>query len=135
VRTAALLSLLALFVTGCGATKQDSTKQFKGEEQKVASVVEQIEKAARDNKPDSVCAKLFTKNRLDIIKTLGTNCKTGVKDAFKDADSFDLTVDDVTISGDTATAKVTSGTGSKKKTNALSLKRDGTVWKIDSLKS
>jgi hypothetical protein len=135
VRTAALLSLLALVVTGCGATKQDSTKQFKGEEQKVASVVEQIEKAARDNKPDIVCTKLFTKARLDALTKMGTNCKTGVKDSFKDADSFDLTVDDVTISGNTAIAKVTSGTGSKKKSDSLTLKREGTVWKVDSLKS
>jgi hypothetical protein len=135
VRTAAVLSLLALVATGCGGATKDSTKQFKGEEQKVASVVEQIEKAARDNKPDTVCAKLFTPARLKIIKTLGTNCRTGVKDAFKDADSFDLTVDDVTIDGDTATAKITSGTGSKKKTDMLSLKRDGTVWKVDALKS
>jgi hypothetical protein len=134
VRTAALLSLLAVAVTGCGGAARDSTKEFTGEKQKVAAVVEALEKAARDNKPDTVCTKLFTDARLDIIKTLGTNCKTGVKDSFKDADSFDITVDDVTINGAAAQAKVTAGTGSKKKTETLQLKRDGAVWKIDSLK-
>jgi hypothetical protein len=135
VRTAAVLSLLALVATGCGAGAKDSTKEFKGEKQRVAAVVEQIEKAARDNKPDTVCSKLLTARRLKIIDDLGTTCRTGVKDSFKDADSFDLTVDDVTIKGDTATAKITSGTGSKKKSDTLTLKRDGTVWKIDALKS
>jgi hypothetical protein len=133
VRTAALLSLLALVVTGCGGAARDSTKQFKGEEQKVAAVVEQIETAARDNKPDTVCTKLFTAGRLAILKEMGTNCKTGVKDSFKDADSFDITVDDVTINGGAARAKITAGTGSKKKTETLELKRDGAVWKVDSL--
>jgi hypothetical protein len=135
VRSTALLCLLTLAATGCGAAPKDSTKDFKGEEQKVAAVVERIETAARDDKPDTVCEELLTAARLKLIKKLGTNCKTGVKDAFKDADALDITVDKVTISGDAATAKITSGTGSKKKSDTLELKRDGAVWKIDSLRS
>ncbi len=135
MRTAALLCLLALVVAGCGGAARDSAKEFKGEEQKVAAVVEALEDAARKDDPDTVCAKLFTDSRLAVLKEQGTNCKTGVKDSFEDADSFDITVDDVTISGTAATAKVTAGTGSKKKTETLELKRDGAVWKIDSLKS
>ena len=135
MRTAALLCLLAGAVAGCGSASSDSTKEFKGEEQKVAAAVEQIEKAARDNKPDTVCTRLFTDTRLTALKAQGTNCKTGVKEAFKDADSFDVTVDDVTISGNAATVKVTSGTGSDKKTDTLELKREGGDWKVDSLAS
>jgi hypothetical protein len=133
VRKTALLSVLALAVTGCGAVAKDSTKDFKGEKQKVAAAIEQLETAARDDKPDVVCSRLLTAARLAIIKERGTNCKTGVKDAFKDADTLDITVDAVTITGDAATAKITSGTGSKKKSDTLGLKRDGAVWKIDSL--
>lgn len=135
MRTATILCALAVGVAGCGGSPRDSTKEFKGEEQKVAAAVEQIEKAARDDKPATVCDKLFTDARLAALKTQGTNCKTGVKEAFKDADSFDITVDDVTISGDSATAKVTAGTGSNKKTETLELKREGGAWKIESLAS
>ena len=135
MRTAALICLLALALAGCGSASSDSTKEFKGEEQKVAAVIEDIEQAARDNKPDTVCTKLFTDARLAALKAQGTNCKTGVKEAFKDADSFDIAVDDVTISGNAATAKVTAGTGSSKKTETLELKRDGAAWKVDSLAS
>jgi len=137
VRRAALLCLTALVMAGCGSSSgsSDSTKEFKGEEQKVASVVEQLEQAARDNKPATVCTKLFTKARLSALKAQGTTCTTGVKEAFKDADSFDITVDDVTISGNAATAKVTSGSGSKKKADTLELKREGSTWKVDSLAS
>jgi hypothetical protein len=121
-------------VTGCGAAPKDSTKQFKGEQQKVAAVVEQIEKAARDDKPEVVCGKLLSAALLARIKQAGTNCRTGAKEAFADADSFDLTVKAVKITGDKATATVTSGTGSQKKTDALELARDGAVWKVDALR-
>jgi hypothetical protein len=135
VRKTALLSVLALGVAGCGGAARDSAKEFKDEKAKVAAVIEQIEKAARDDKPETVCDKLLTQTRLKRVEALGTNCKTGVKDAFKDADSFDITVDSITIKGDSATAKVTSGRGSNKKSDTLELKRVGTVWKIDSLSS
>jgi hypothetical protein len=135
VRQAVLLGALALTFTGCGAAASDSAKDFKGEQAKVAAVVEQLEKAARQDKPDVVCDKLLTQARLALVKKLGTNCKTGVKDAFKDADSFDLSVDKVTIRGDAATVKVTSGRGSDEKSDTLELKREGTAWKLDSLAS
>jgi len=133
VRNPSVACFLAVVIAGCGAAPSDSAKEFKGEKQKVAAVVEALEKAARDDKPDTVCAKLFTADRLAALKEQGTNCKTGVKNAFKDADSFAMTVEDVTITGDAATAKVTSGTGSKKKTDTLQLKRDGAAWKLDAL--
>lgn len=135
MRKPALLSVLALAVTGCGGAARDSAKEFKGEQAKVAAVIEQIEKAAREDKPDVVCDRLLTEARLALVEKLGTNCKTGVKDAFKDADSFDITVDKITINGDEATVKVTSGRGSNKKSDTLELKRAGADWKVDSLAS
>jgi hypothetical protein len=129
------LCVLALAAAGCGGAPRDSAKSFKGEDQKVAAVVEQLEKAARADKPGTVCTTLLSATLLATLKKLGTTCTTGVKDAFADADSFDLTVDDVAISGDTATAKVISGTGSKEKTDTLELQRAGTTWKISSLRA
>jgi hypothetical protein len=134
VRSAAVLCLLAIAATGCGAAPKDSTKKFKGEQQKVAAVVEQLETAARDDKPQVVCGELLSDALLKRIKNAGTNCRTGAKEAFADADSFDLTVTDVKIAGDKATATVISGTGSKKKTDALELERVGAVWKIAALR-
>jgi hypothetical protein len=125
-----------LAVAGCGAgTPSDSATKFKGEERKVAAPVEELEKAARANKPDTVCTKLLSDRLLAQLKQQGTNCRTAVKEAFKDADSLDLAVDDVTINGAKATAKVISGTGSDKKTDTIDLARDGSVWKIDELRS
>jgi hypothetical protein len=136
VRTIALLCLLTIAVAGCGgAAPRNSAKNFKGEKAKVAAPVEALEQAARDHKPQTVCSRLLTARLLAQLKAQGTNCRTAVKEAFDDADSVDLTVDAVTISGNSATAKVTSGKGSSKKTDTLQLARDGTTWKIDLLRA
>jgi hypothetical protein len=133
VRTTAALCLFALAISGCGAAAKDSAKSFKGEQAAVAGVVEDLETAARKNKPDTVCTKLLSAKRLATLKQQGTNCKTAVKEAFEDADSFDLTVDKVVITGADATITVKSGTGSDKKTDTLAATRSGAVWKLDSL--
>jgi len=135
MRTFAKLCLVALLVSGCGGGASDSATEFKGEEQKVAAPVEALEKAARAGETRTVCTKLLTDRLLSQLKEQGTNCTTAVKEAFKDADSLDLTVDDITINGDKATAKVVSGSGSDEKTDTLELARDGTTWKIDLLRS
>jgi hypothetical protein len=135
VRTIATLCLVALAVSGCGGAPRNSATAFKGEEQRVAAPVEALEKAARAGKAATVCTKLLSDRLLSQLKEQGTNCTTAVKEAFKDADSLDLTVDDVTINGDKATAKVISGSGSDKKNDTLELAREGTAWKIDLLRS
>jgi len=133
VKQLATVFLLALVATGCGAAPRDSSEDFKGDERAVAAVVEDLEATARDNDPDKVCSKLLTDSLLAAIKAQGTKCTTGIKEGFEDADSFDVKVEEVTISGRSATAKVVSGRGSTEKTDTMQLERDGTVWKIASL--
>jgi hypothetical protein len=135
MRPALLLCLAALSLAACGAAPRDSAKDFKGAERAVAATVEDLESAARDNDSDVVCTKLFAAGLLATLKQQGTNCSAAVKDAFSDADATDLTVDDVTISGTKARAKVTSGSGSSKKTDTLELEKAGAGWRISSLQA
>ena len=136
MRSALALCLLALTLTACGSgTPRDSAEEFQGPERAVADAVEAMETAARDDDATEMCTKLLSERLLSALEQQGTNCTTAVREAFKDASSKDLTVDDVTISGDTATAKVTSGSGSKEKTDTLELERDGNAWKVSSLRS
>jgi hypothetical protein len=133
MRSALVLAVLALTLSACGATAKDSTKDFKGPDRAVAAAVEDLETAARDNDAGKACTKLFSTGLLATLKTKGTTCQDAVKNAFKDADTVDLTVDDVSIAGTKATAKVTSGTGSNKKTDRVELEQAGTAWRISSL--
>jgi hypothetical protein len=127
---------VALTLSACGAAApRDSAEDFSGDERAVAAAVEGIEEAARENDSDRLCTKLLAEQLLAAVKREGTNCVTAVKDAFKDASSKDLTVDDVSISGDSATVEVTSGAGSKEKTDTLELEKAGANWRISGLTS
>jgi len=133
MRSLAALCLSALALAGCGAAPRDSAKDFKGAEGPVAKTVENLEQAARDNDPAKVCKTLLSAKLLTALRQQGTNCNTGVKEAFKDADSLDLTVDKVSITGATATAKVKYRSLSEDKTATLQLDQEGRAWKISSL--
>lgn len=135
MKPAALLCFLALSLAACGAESRDSAEEFTGDERAVAAAVEDLESAARDDDSEAVCTKLLAESLLTRLEQQGTNCRSAVKDAFKDADSLDLTVDDVTISGQSATAKVTSGTGANEQTDTLELEKVGAAWRISSLRA
>jgi hypothetical protein len=130
MRPAAALCLVVLAVAGCGAAPRDSSQGFTGDKRAVATVVERLERAARDDKPDVVCKQLLSSKLLDALRKQGTDCATGVTEAFRDADSIDLTVDDVVIRGTHATVKVSYRRGSDKRTATLELDREGSAWKI-----
>jgi len=132
MRRLVALCLLAPAVAGCGAAPRDSAQDFKGDERDVAAVVERIETAARDDKPDVVCTQLLSAKLLETLRKQGTNCRTGVKESFRDADSLAITVDDVVIRGDHAIVKAGYRSGSKDRTATLDLDRDGGAWKISS---
>lgn len=133
MRYLAALCFLALALAGCGAAPRDSAEDFKGDERAVAAVVERLEKAARDDDPTLVCKSLLSSKLLAALRTQGTNCTTGVREAFKDADSLDLTVDEVTIRATAATAKVSYRSLSEDRTATLSLERERGAWKLASL--
>jgi hypothetical protein len=130
MRSLAALCLVALGVAGCGAAPRDSAQDFKGEQHAVAAVVERLEAAGRDDKPDVVCNQLLSTKLLAAVRAQGTNCKTGVGESFKDADSFDITVKDVVIRGTHATATARYRRGSEDQTATLELDREGASWKI-----
>jgi hypothetical protein len=135
MRPVVVLCVLALVLSACGAAPRDSAKDFSGAKRDVATTVEDVEDAAAKDDVDRLCTKLLSDDLLAALKKQGTNCATAVKQAFKNADSTDLTVDDVSVSAGTATAKVTSGTGSRKATYTLEFEKVGASWKISSMRA
>jgi len=130
MRRPAALCLLLLVVAGCGTARRDSAQDFKGAERSVAAVAERLESAGRDDKPDVVCTQLLSAKLLDTLRKQGTNCKTAVEESFQDAQSFDITVDDVVIRGTHATVKVSYRRGSEDRSAVLELDREASAWKI-----
>lgn len=135
-RAALAVCVLAFVLSACGSTQpRDSAENFSGADKAVAATVESMETAAREDDPERLCTQLLSPKLLETLKRQGTNCATAVREAFKDASSVELTVKDVTISGDTATARITSGSGSNEKDDTLQLEQAGAGWKIASLQS
>ena len=135
MRPALLLCFLALLLTACGATPTDSAEDFTGEERAVAAAVESLESAARDSDSEAVCTRLLSERLLSTLERQGTECRSAVEDAFRDADALDLVVEDVTIDGTRATAEVTSAAGDNERTDTLALEKVGERWRISSLQA
>lgn len=125
-----LLVALALPVAGC-TQQTTASNDFTGDEKDVAQVVLDLSDDATRRKPAKVCDDVLSE-RLAKAVTGDSSCIAQVKDAFDDADTNSIEVDDVTITGTTATADVhTKVDGPDVKRTFELVKEDGD-WRIDS---
>ena len=126
------LTLIALLLAtgtlaGCTAGNQNSSAGgFKGAERDVAQTIDDL-KSSRD--PEEVCSRLFTDAFAKSLEADGHDCVDEVQATIRDTANTDMDVDDVTVTGDRATAKVSQGDASA----TFELERDGESWQISSL--
>jgi len=121
------LVLAVLALTGCTAGNQNaSAGSFKGAEKDVAQVVDDL-KASRD--PEEICSRIFTDAFAKSLEAGGRDCVDEVQATIRDTANTDMDVDDVTVSGDRATAKVSQGDD----TATFELEKSGNSWQISSL--
>lgn len=124
---AAPLVLLTAAALGCGAPVS-SESEFEGDEKDVAAVVEDLQAAAGEDDPETVCDTLLAPS----LTRGASNCEKAVEAAFDDTDSAELTVDAVKITGTTATADVFLGADEERKVR-MSFQKSGDSWKITNL--
>jgi PBP1b-binding outer membrane lipoprotein LpoB len=129
----ALVLLAAVALAGCAQAQPSSAEKFKGAEAEVAQKVEDLEKAGKRSKPDDICSDILAKELVDQLKAGGTDCATEMQKAIEDADDFDLDVRDVTVTGDTAIARVQRG--DKGPVETMEFKRENNDWRATSLSS
>jgi copper chaperone CopZ len=134
LRTLPLIALLAaVLVSGCtsqGGSNNDDTSKFKGDQRLVANTVEDFESAASKGDQDKICRDLLAKALVQQYAQRGGTCEKAVDGALKDTDSFDMTVEKVSISGDQATANVKVDRGKKDINQSLTLVKQGAGWRI-----
>ena len=130
----ALPLALAALVAGCtgGAS---SASDFEGEEKKVADKIEKLETAGEAGDAEEICTEVLAKSVSDQIAQAGSSCEEELDKAIKDADDFSLEVEDVTINGDTATAKVKGKERGKDQVRTFEFERDGSDWRATTLGS
>lgn len=131
-------TLAALALAGCGgaASTEDSAGRFKGEDRAVAQTVEDLQDAAQRGDEQRLCSTILSKALVDRFEAAGgAGCAAAIEEAVQDADTFDLTVTKVEVTGATAKATVRSEVGERDKTDALELVKEGGRWKISALQA
>lgn len=132
----ALALLAALAVGGCGASGDSSSVEFKGEDRAVAQVVEDLQEAGQRRDAQRMCEDLLAKPVVTRLTEAGRaapekrSCAQTLEESLKDADTFDLEVTKVTVTGGRALATVSSDAGEKDRTNTLALVKEGRNWKL-----
>src|SRR4051812_10867507 len=131
-RTVTAAAALALALSGCGTASPSQESKFKGGDQAaVAKLVDELAKAGRAGNADKICTDILAKQLVDELKSAGGDCVSEMHRAISDATDYDLTVDNVKVTGDTATAQVRQGTSKKIATFAFIKEKAG--WRASAL--
>jgi hypothetical protein len=130
--SAALLAALAL--AGCGAEAEPSSvEKFQGEERAVAQKVEDLQEAGEGRNPEDICSDILASSLVQQLEAAGVKCADEMEKAIDDADDYDLQVQDVTVSGSTATAQVRRGDDGP--TETMEFTKENGQWRATSLSS
>jgi hypothetical protein len=132
-RFPALLSLplLATGIAACG-TAATSTSSFKGEQQKVAQAVANLQSDATALEAKKICNEDLAAANVAQLNASG-GCKHAIESQLKQIDSFEVTIESVQVSGDKATASVKSVYSGKKAIQTMTLVKEGGKWRISGL--
>jgi hypothetical protein len=129
----ALPLILVLVLAGC-AQQETSANDFKGDEKAVASAVEDLQTNAQNRKPGDICSNNLSRELADKLKTAGNDCTSEMEKITGDADDFQLDVKAVTVTGNTATAEVTTRKGDDKDAKVtFTLVKEGGDWRLSDL--
>ena len=122
----ALLLVPALACSGAAA----STGDFEGEEREVAQTIEDVQAAGQAGDEEELCNELFAEALVQRLQAGSANCRAELGSALDDADGYDLDVQDVTVQGGRATARVEVEGGAAR---TLTLVREGGRWRVSEL--
>jgi hypothetical protein len=126
--------VLAALATGCGASAS-SAGDFQGEERRVAEVVEKLQSAGETGDAAEICNEVLSQQLRDQIQEAGASCEQELDKAIDDADDYELEVEAVTISGNSATAKVRGRDRGEERVRDFEFVREGRNWRATSLGS
>jgi hypothetical protein len=127
-RTPALL-LLAAVLAGCGG-KTPTTP-----EDAVRGTLTRFADAVEGKDYGTLCTSVFAPNLVDALQEVGLTCKATMEKGFADVRSPQLSVDQVKVSGDKASARVrTSALDQPTSSDTVQLEKfKGSGWRITQL--
>jgi hypothetical protein len=132
-RTAFAAALLALVLSACGAAPEKQESKFTGDKAQIAKLVDDLATAGRSGDAKKICTDILAQQLVNELKSAGGDCVSEMDRAITDASDYDLQVDDVKVTGTTATATVRQNKGKQKATFAFIKEKGG--WRASALGS
>ena len=119
--------LIAAALAACGGGSNSNADKYSGEKAKVATVIDELGKAARSGDGRRICDQLFDANlRISVRRASKHACAQEVVDKiFDQKTSYD--VQSLGLSGNTANVRVKDQKGRK---SLLLLLRESGSWRI-----
>ena len=134
MRRLLILLPVVLALAGCGqASTGNSAEEFEGEERAVAQVVEDLQEAGERQDAEKICSDILAEDLAARLKDAGTTCPAEIERSIQDADDFELEVEDVTVTGESAKATVRRGTGEREERTVFEFVRASGSWRATSL--
>ena len=126
--------LIALGLSACAKTV--STSGLSGEAKDAAETIKDLQSDVTAGDQKKVCENDLAKLRVTQLNAASGGCQQAVKGQLAEIDSLELNIDTVQITstGHTATATVTSVYSGKKRKSTLLLVKEGGKWKISALR-
>src|SRR5690242_10710649 len=133
MRAVALLPLVAVTaLAGCAAPGSTTSSGLSGQAKDVASVVSSLATDGQRRKESDICDTLLSKALVAKVAQGGASCAAEMKKAVEDADQFTLDVQNVSVNGNTATARVRSADRGNDVFRTFRFVRENGGWRIDS---
>jgi len=118
---------IAVSLGACGDDNDDGSGGFKGEEKKVAVVVDYLSAASRSGDGERICNELFTRNlSTSVAKTSKKSCPDEITKKLFDEDAR-YNIDDIAVTGNKATVRVTDQVNRE---SVLQMVNENGAWKI-----
>ncbi len=129
------LCACALAVSACGTTGV-STSQFSGESKSVAQTISDLQSDASSHDASKICDNDLASTVVSRLQATGGKCSTVLTNQLKEVDNFDVSLassNAITVTGNTATARVKTTSGNKTRYDTLTLVKEGNRWKVSGL--
>lgn len=132
---AALLpaALLVAALTGCGNVPTKTATTFTGAARSVAGAINSFQQAAQSRDTSKLCNQILAPALTAKLKDSGGGCTHVIGNQLNTVENYNLTIQSITVNGNSAQARVKSISAGKNHFDTLLLTKIGTGWRISGL--